>query len=64
MNDKCGKQRKMIDVMKLDKAKVDKAAEDLERKNLALAKELEEVKAERDRHSSESTEARAALAEE
>ena len=52
----------MIDVMKLEKAKVDTAAGELERKNLTLEKEFKEMKAERDRNSLESTEARTALA--
>ena len=64
LNDKCGKQRKMIDVMKLEKAKVDTAAGELKSKNLTLEKELKDMRAERDRHSLELVEARAALAEE
>ena len=54
----------MIDVMKLEKAKVDAAAGELKSKNSALEKELREIKAERDRHSLELAEARAALTEE
>ena len=53
----------MNDIIKVEKAKVDKAVEELERKNLALEKELNEVKAERDRQSQESTKARAATVE-
>ena len=64
MGDKYGKQRKLVDVTKQEKAQADKAVEELTRKNLALEKELSEMKAERDRHSLESTEARAALIEE
>ena len=53
----------MNDVIKVEKAKVDKAAEEFERKNLALEKELKEVRAERDQQSHESTKARVAFAE-
>ena len=64
MGDKYGKQRKLIDVTRQEKAQADKAVEELTRKNLALEKELSEMKADRDRHSLESTEDRAALIEE
>ena len=64
LGDKYGKQRKMVDVAKQEKAQADKAVEELTRKNLALEKELSEMKVDRDRHSLESTEARAALIEE
>ena len=64
LGDKYGKQRKLVDVTKQEKAQADKAVEELTRKNLALEKELSDLKADRDRHSLESTEARAALIEE
>ena len=64
MGDKYGKQRKLVDVTKQEKAQTDKAVEELTRKNLTLEKELREMKADRDRHSLESTKARAALIEE
>jgi hypothetical protein len=63
MSDRCGKQKKSIDVLKMEKAKVDKTVEELQQKNMALEKELLEVKAERDRHAQESTEARAEVDE-
>ena len=64
LGDKYGKQLKLVDVTKQEKAQADKAVEELTRKNLALEKELSDLKADRDRHSLESTEARAALIEE
>jgi hypothetical protein len=64
LSDKYGKQRKLIEVMKQEKAKVDSAAEELKGKNSTLEKELEDMRAERDRQSLELAEARAALVEE
>ena len=61
--DRCGKQKKSIDVLKLEKAMVDKTVEELQGKNTALEKKLLEVKAVRDRYAQESTEARAEVDE-
>ena len=42
--DRCGKQKKSIDVLKIEKAMVDKTVAELQGKNAALEKELMEVK--------------------
>ena len=61
--DRCGKQKKSIDVLKIEKAMVDKTVAELQGKNAALEKELTEVKAVRDRYAQESTEAHAEVDE-
>jgi hypothetical protein len=63
MGDRFGKQKKLIDVLKMEKAKSDKTVEELQQKNMTLEKELLEVKAARDQHAKESTDARAEVVE-
>jgi hypothetical protein len=57
--DRCGKQKKSIDVLKIEKAMVDRTVAELQGKNAVLEKELAEVKEAKDRYAQESTEARA-----